>query len=368
MAKTGRPPVIPRSEYGVLREVVREHPEATLAELAIAWGERMGRSAPSTVTLRSTLVAAGLRRVRPAARPQRAQPGKPGTRYGYNDKHRPARPAGRACAAALTDAEWALAQDLFESAPGSRGRPSLYARRDLVDACCYVLRTGCSWRSLPAQVYPPWQSVQKAFVRWARQGKFEALHERLRQQWRLRLERAAQPSEAVIDSQSNRGSAQGGSLGFDAGKKVHGRKRHLVVDTLGLLLAVVITSAAVQDRDVAPRALAQAYERTGGSIKTVWADSAYAGQSAQHIERTHGVQVRIVRHSARARWDDAQQSLWADESDPRPVIAKKRWVVERSHAWLERHRRLVMHHDRKPFYAAAWVWLAQARMLLTRMK
>jgi len=366
MAKIGRPPVIPSSEYAALREVVQENPQATLNELAIAWGERMGRTAPSTVTMSATLKAAGLQRIRPKAQLQRALPQQPGTRYGYNELHRPTRQAGSVIAGALTDAEWALAQDLFESAQGSRGRPATYSRRSVVDACCYVLRTGSSWRNLPPQIYPPWQSVQKAFVRWARQGKFEALHERLRQQWRQRVERAAQPSEAIIDSQSNRGSAQGGTLGFDAGKKVHGRKRHLVVDTLGLLLAVVITSAAVQDRDAAPLAAAQACEHTGGSLKTLWADSAYAGQCAQKIEAAHGLQVRIVRHSARHRWDDAQQSLWANEQPP--VIAKKRWVVERTHAWLERNRRLVMHHDRKPFYATAWVWLAQARMLLGRLK
>jgi transposase len=366
MAKTGRPPAISLDEHGALREVVRGHPQATLAQLALAWGEHMGRAAPSTVTMRMALRAAGLKRLRPPSEPTRAKAGQPSARYGYNERHRPTRQAGSAVAAALTDAEWALAEDLFEPAPGARGRPATYARRSVVDACCYVLRTGTSWRCLPAGVYPPWQSVQKAFVRWARQGKFEALHERLRQQWRVRIARTAQPSEAVIDSQSTRGSAQGGQLGFDAGKKVQGRKRHVIVDTLGLLLAVVITSAAVQDRQAAPEALAQACQRTAGSIKALWADSAYAGQCAQELERAHGVQVHIVRHSGRARWDDAQQSLWRDEQPP--AMPKKRWVVERTHAWLERSRRLVMHHDRKPLYATAWVWLAQARMLLARLQ
>lgn len=366
MAKTGRPPVIPPGEYATLREVVRDNPQATLPELALAWADHMGRHAPSTVTMRAALKAAGLQRTRPKQQLSRTPSGQPGTRYGYNARHRPTSQSGSTIAGALTDAEWALAQDLFEPEPGSRGRPATYSRRSVVDACCYVLRTGSSWRNLPVQIYPPWQSVQKAFVNWARQGKFEALHERLRQQWRQRLERAAQPSEAIIDSQSNRGSPQGGTLGFDAGKKVQGRKRHLIVDTLGLLLAVVITSAAVQDREAAAQAVAQACKRTDGSFKALWADSAYAGQCAQQIEKAHQVQVRIVRHSARHRWDDAQQPLWSEEQ-PAP-IAKKRWVVERTHAWLERNRRLVMHHDRKPFYAAAWVWLAQARMLLGRLQ
>ncbi len=364
MAKTGRPPVIPAAEYPALREVVRDNPQATLPELALAWSERMGRNAPSAVTMRAALKAAGLQRTRPKQQLARAKPQQPRTRYGYNALHRPSNASG--IAGVLTDAEWALAQDLFEPEPGSRGRPATYSRRSVVEACCYVLRTGSSWRNLPTQIYPPWQSVQKAFVRWARQGKFEALHERLRQQWRQRVDRAEQPSEAIIDSQSNRGSPQGGTLGFDAGKRVQGRKRHLVVDTLGLLLAVVVTSAAVQDRDAAAQTVAQACKRTGGSFKVLWADSAYAGQCAQQIEKAHDVKVQIVRHSARHRWDDAQQPLWKEEQPV--VIAKKRWVVERTHAWLERNRRLVMHHDRKPFYAQAWVWLAQARMLLGRLK
>lgn len=363
MAKIGRPPVIPCGEYTVLREVVRENPQATLGELALIWGDRVGRNAPSTVTLRAALKAAGLQRMRlkqtSSARSQAS-----GSRYGYSPRHRPTASSG--LAGALSDAEWGWIQDLFEPEPGLRGRPALYSRRSVVDACCYVLRTGSSWRNLPTQIYPPWQSVQKAFVRWARQGKFEALHERLRQQWRERVERTAQPSEAIIDSQSTRGSPQGGTLGFDAGKKVKGRKRHLIVDTLGLILAVVVTSAATQNRDAAVQTVAQACKRTGHSLKMLWADSAYAGQCAQQIEQVHGVQVQIVRPGARHRWDDVQQSLWNDEQPI--VMAKKRWVVERTHAWLERNRRLVMHHDRKPFYVATRVWLAQARMLLGRLK
>ena len=359
MAKTGRPPSIHPTQYAALRRLVQDHPQATLAELAQAWAEFAGCDAPSTVTLAKTLRLAGLQRQRPPAAPAQRAAGAP--RYGYTQRHR-----DTASHAALTDAEWALARDLFEAASGGRGRPALHDRRAMVDACCYVLRSGASWRSLPAGIYPPWQSVQKAFVRWAREGRFEQLQDRLRQQWRLRIERAAQPSEAIIDSQSTRGSAQGGTLGFDAGKKVKGRKRHLVVDTLGLLLAVVVTSAAVADRQAAPQAVAQACARTSGSFTTLWADSAYAGQCVQDIQqRSPTVQVRIVRASTRARWDDTQQSLWPEQQAQ--AMPAKRWVVERTHAWLERHRRLVMHHDRKPIYATAWVWLAQARMLLSRL-
>lgn len=359
MAKIGRPPVIAPAQHEALRQIALAHPQASLAELALAWAEFSGTNAPSTVTLRAALLAAGLKRMRPKRTTLPAQTATP-MRYGYTEQHRRA-PLG----AALTDAEWALARDLFEPSSGTRGRPVLYERRAVVDACCYILRTGASWRSLPIGIYPPWQSVQKAFVRWAREGRFEQLQERLRQQWRQRLNHAIEPSQAVIDSQSTRGSPQGGDLGFDAGKKVKGRKRHLVVDTLGLLLAVVVTSAAVPDRAAAAQAVQQACTRTSDSLTTLWADSAYAGECARDIERRTQIRVNIVRASTRARWEDAQQSLWQD-LQPQTMPAK-RWVVERTHAWLERHRRLTMQHERKPLYAAAWVWLAQARMLLGRL-
>ncbi|HSW16753.1 MAG TPA: transposase, partial [Ramlibacter sp.] len=164
---------------------------------------------------------------------------------------------------------------------------------------------------------------------------------------------------------STRSSPQGGEHGYDAGKKVKGRKRHLVVDTLGLLLAVVVTSASVQDRAAAGQALAQAQERTGHTIQTLYADSAYAGKVAAVMAHEQQVKVQIIRRVPSWRWDDAQQSLW-EEMITMPILPK-RWVVERSHAWLEKCRRLTMHHDRTPRAATAWAWLAQARMLMTRL-
>jgi len=129
--------------------------------------------------------------------------------------------------------------------------PPRYSRRALVDACCYVVRTGCSWRMLPNE-FPPWKNVYGTFRRWAAEGRFEAMHDRLRAQWRACEGRSSAPSAAVLDAESARSSPQGGPSGFDAGKKVKGCKRNLVVDTLGLLLAVSVTTADVQDRDGAP--------------------------------------------------------------------------------------------------------------------
>lgn len=363
MSKIGRPLAIGQEHDPQLRELVRANPNATMQQLARTLAAQ-GGPAVSVVTLHKALLRAGLQRVAQPAAQLYAKPAGP-TRYGYTASHRRTPDEPGKYASCLTDAEWALAADLFELPAGSRGRPAVHDRRAMVDACCYVLRTGCSWRMLPTGSFPPWPAVQKAFLRWAAKAKFEQLHDRLRQQWRERIARDPQPTTAVIDSQSTRISAQGGAQGYDAGKKVKGRKRHLVVDSLGLLLAVCITTASVQDRDAAPAVVAQACAKTG-SVKRLFADSAYAGRCADAIEQAHDIDVNIVRRPPKAGpWNDAQQTLWPLASGF-PVLPM-RWVVERTHAWNERWRRLVMHHDRSISSATAWVWLAQARLLTRRL-
>ena len=362
MAKPGRPLAIKEEHLDSLRAVVTEHPAATMDELVRFFLERTGIDV-TTVTLRRAMRRAGLRRLKPVKIPAPSPAARP-KRYGYTEHHRPA-PHAERYPSSLTDAEWALAEDLFTLPEGSRGRPSKYDRRVMLDACCYVLRSGCSWRMLPKS-FPPWTAVHKAFSRWAAAGKFELFHQRLRQQWRERLERSASPSAAIIDSQSTRSSPQGGAVGFDAGKKVKGRKRHLLVDTLGLLLAVSVTAASVQDRDAAGDVVAQGCEKYT-TLETLFADSAYSGRCATDIESNHVMRVEIVRRPSRTgAWNDAQMTLWPLATEAFAPLPK-RWVVERTHAWVERSRRLVMHHDRSPAISTAWVWLAQARMLSRRL-
>ncbi len=249
-----------------------------------------------------------------------------------------------------------------------RATPPRYERRSVVNACCYVLRTGCAWRLLPKS-FPPWQAVYMSFKRWGAAGTFETMHDRLRQQWRERVGKAPEPTAAIVDSQSTRSTAQGGNTGFDAGKKVKGRKRKLVVDTLGLLLAVTITAASVQDRDTAAAVVALACTKVPG-LKKLYTDGAYGGKCAQAIEKTHGISVEVVRHPGNrstGTWQDAQQPLFPEELAKGFVVQAKRWVVERTHAWNERCRRLIAHHDRSDWAPLAWVWLAEARILATRL-
>ena len=239
--RPGRRPSLNADHTAALRAITLEQPRASLGEVTRELFRRAGVQV-STVTVRKALREAGIERLKPLRRAgeRAAVQGASPTRYGYTDAHRRSDGAS-GMNTDLTAAEWALVADLFERG-GQRGAPPRYERRHMVNACCYALRTGCAWRLLP-KTFPPWQATYKSFSRWAAAGVFEALHDRLRQQWRERVGKAPQPTAAVIDAQSTRSTAQGGNTGFDAGKKVKGRKRHLVVDTLGLLLAVTVRPA-----------------------------------------------------------------------------------------------------------------------------
>lgn len=360
----GRPPALKPEHIAVLHDIVMERAQASLQEIADELHYRCGLRV-CAATIRRALRALGVVRLKPLRRTVtvRAEGAK---RYGYTAAHR--REAISPYSTNLTDAEWELVADLFEHMPGQRGTPVHYNHRDLVNACCYVLRTGCAWRLLP-ETFPPWQAV-KAFSRWVDAGVFEQMQDRLREQWRVRMGRASTPSAAIIDAQSTRISPQGGESGFDAGKKINGRKRHLVVDTMGLIIAVSVTAASVQDRDAAAAMVTQACSKSP-RLDKLYTDGAYGGKCAHAIEQAHRIRVAVVRHPA----NGTTGTLHDPKTTPEDVagvnagfmVLPMRWVVERTHAWTERWRRTVMHHDRKLEVSAAWVWLAEARMLLNRL-
>ena len=365
--RPGRKALLTADHGPVLVAIAHELPHSSLDELTREFSRRSGLRLCSA-TVRKGLRQAGITRMRPTRKPaeRAAVQGAAPLRVGYTERHRRAE-GDSGLNTDLTDAEWALLADLFER-NGGRGAPPTHDRRLLVDACFYVVRTGCAWRLLPKS-FPPWRAVYKAFRGWAHAGIFETMHDRLRQQWRDRVGRAPEPTAAIIDAQSTRSTAQGGNTGFDAGKKVKGRKRHLVVDTLGLLLAVSVTAASVQDRDAAEPVVAKACAKVPG-LKALYADSAYGGKCAQAIEHAHGIAVHIVRHPGNrttGTLQTAQQPLWPEVAPKGFVVQAKRWVVERTHAWNERARRLSAHHDRSDWAPVAWVWLTQARILASRL-
>jgi putative transposase len=253
-----------------------------------------------------------------------------------------------------TDAEWALLEALLPPPACTQaggGRPEAHSRREVIDAIRYLVHNGCVWRALPAD-FPPWRTVYGFFARWAADGTLDRLHDTLRGQVRVAAGRDPAPSAAIIDSQSVRAAdtVARTSRGFDAAKKVNGRKRHLAVDTLGLLLAIVVTAASTQDRDAA-RALLWRLRVAQRRIRLVWADAAYAGKLVVWAAATFGLRVDIVRR----RLAHAFQVL------------PRRWLVERTFAWISRHRRTVRDYERRPNHHRAVVTWAMTTVMTRRL-
>jgi len=213
--------------------------------------------------------------------------------------------------------------------PGHRGRPRVWPARRIVEAILYLDRTGCAWRYLPAD-FPPWQTVYGYFAAWRDDGTLARLHDALRAQVRAAGGRDPEPTAAVIDSQSVRAAdtVPKATRGWDNAKKVNGRKRHIAVDTTGLLLAVVITAACVQDRDAA-RPLLWNLRRACRRVRLVWADAGYAAGKLATWAAALRLTVQVV----------AKRDPHAFEILPR------RWVVERTFAWISKHRRTVRDYE-----------------------
>jgi len=245
----------------------------------------------------------------------------------------------------LSDAEWELVQG-FMPDDWTHGRLRRTNLREVLNGIIYVLRTGCAWRMLPHDL-PPWQTVYDYFRRFQADGTWQKIHDSLRGELRREAGRLPHPRAAVLDSQSVKttekdpllslrkrlpasfrqpecqNDGKRGVCGYDAGKQVKGRKRHILVDSLGLLLMVVVTAANVQDRDGAQVLLA----RLKGQfplLKWIWADGAYAGKLVDWVKVTYGWLLKIVKRS-----DDMKGFQ----------VLPKRWVVERTFAWLSRYRR-----------------------------
>ena len=254
-----------------------------------------------------------------------------------------------------SDAEWALIAPLLPAPAwqaGRGGRPEKHCRRVVVDAIRYVVHNGCVWRALPAD-FPPWRTVYGIYLRWNASGATAILHDRLREQARRAAGRASAPTAAVIDSQSVRAApvvARAGR-GWDNAKKVNGRKRHIAVDTLGLLLAVVVTAASVQDRDAA-KPLLWNLRRAFPSITLAWADGGYAGKLVTWAATRLKLTLTIVR-----RPDDLHTFQ----------VLPRRWVVERTLAWITAYRRCARDYERLASHHEAMVTWAMITIMTRRL-
>jgi transposase len=251
----------------------------------------------------------------------------------------------------LTDEQWRLIEPLLPP-PATAGRREKHPRREIVSAILYVVRTGCAWRLLPRE-FPPWQTVFWYFKRWRADGSLDRLHDALRDQLRDADGRDPMASAAIVDAQSVKGADTVGraTRGYDAGKKVNGRKRHIVVDTLGLLLVVLVTAASVQDRDGGARVLERLRFRMP-SVAVVLADGGYAGRLVAYARQLLRVVVDIVRKR------EGQRTF---------EVLPRRWVVERTLSWISRCRRLAHDYERLPEHSEAMVKWAMIGLMARRL-
>ncbi len=238
--------------------------------------------------------------------------------------------------------------------PSRGGRPRKYHNRLVLDAILFVLRSGCQWRMVPHDLVP-WWVAYRWYRTWTLDGTWDHVHDQLREQVRRSAGRDPQPSAAVVDAQSIKSSEGGAERGFDAGKKTTGRKRHLVVDTLGLLLVVMVTSASVQDRP-GGRAILERMAARFPSIGLVWADGGYANKIDSSLLAWARDKLRVAVEIVK-RSDDVKGFQ----------VLPRRWVVERTFGWLVRHRRLARDYERLPATSEAMIKVAMIRMMATRL-
>src|SRR6185312_5043378 len=266
----------------------------------------------------------------------------------------------------LTDKEWEVLEPLIPAVSPNATTETI-SRREIVNGILYVLRSGCPWRMLPNDL-PAWGTVYYYFRTWRNSGIWEQVLQSLRKRMRRKQGRDEEPSAAVIDSQSVKTSAvRGPEKGFDMGKKIWGRKRHALVDTEGNLMQVKVTAASASDLAGAKQLLAPLKERFP-RLKLFWGDSHYGGTLIEWVKEHLGWNILIVRRLGTA--SDASLMVPKPEKPSCKsgfVPLPRRWVVERSFAWITRWRRLCRDHEGLPESSEAFIKLSASRRMLSHL-